>query len=248
MEDSTPISVALTNLGKYNEGCLAFKWLGLPATTEQVQQAFREIGIDGIRYEEWFLSDYESTLIGVGGQIGEYSNLDELNYLATLITEMEPHEKRVFEAVAEWGDHTDSIKDLINVAHNLDSFYLDTEIHSTNDLGYSRQEEQGEQIRTLLGSFPLYMKDEAAAITSYIETLESNFNVERYGEGIESCEFGAYTEHGYITGGECITEHYDGWEVPEEYKITSYPKPRGIEQMERAAAGGADKNTPEPER
>lgn len=26
------LKIALTNLGKYNEGCLVYKWLDLPAT------------------------------------------------------------------------------------------------------------------------------------------------------------------------------------------------------------------------
>ena len=55
------------------------EWLALPTAPEQVKQCFQRIGIDSINYEEFFLTDYESTVDGVSDYIGEYSNLNELN-------------------------------------------------------------------------------------------------------------------------------------------------------------------------
>ena len=40
----------IANLGKYSAGQLAETILSFPATTEQVQAALREIGVDGLRY------------------------------------------------------------------------------------------------------------------------------------------------------------------------------------------------------
>lgn len=227
MEHDAPISVALTNLGKYNEGCLAFKWLDLPATTEQVQQAFREIGVDGIRYEEWFLSDRESTLAGVIDHIGEYSSLDELNYLATLVEDMAEHERDVFEAAAEYGGDISSVKDLINVAQNLEKYDLYPSVHSESDYGY-------------------YLADEGCI--DIPDHLVNYFDHEAYGRDCMLEETGTLTDNGYIRDtGASITEYYDGMEVPEEYKITRYPTPKGIEQMERAGAAD-EKTAPAPER
>lgn len=42
----------MTNLGKYNEGQLAYERVAFPTDTETVQAALKKIGIDGIRYEE----------------------------------------------------------------------------------------------------------------------------------------------------------------------------------------------------
>ena len=39
----------VTNLGKYNEGILAFALLKFPATTEEVQAILKRIGVDGVR-------------------------------------------------------------------------------------------------------------------------------------------------------------------------------------------------------
>ena len=42
----------ITNLGKYNEGRLVGETLKFPATTEEVQSLLKNIGVDGVRYEE----------------------------------------------------------------------------------------------------------------------------------------------------------------------------------------------------
>ena len=53
------INVYITNLGKYNEGDLIGKWLELPATDEEIENVIKEIGIDGVLYEEYFFTDWE---------------------------------------------------------------------------------------------------------------------------------------------------------------------------------------------
>ncbi|MDG0860345.1 antirestriction protein ArdA [Staphylococcus equorum] len=67
-------AIYLTNLGKYNEGDLIGKWINVPCTLEKFNETLKEIGVDGIRYEEYFLTDWEN----IEG-IGEYSNIDEVN-------------------------------------------------------------------------------------------------------------------------------------------------------------------------
>ena len=49
----------MTNLGKYNEGQLVYERVAFPTDTETVQAALKKIGIDGIRYEEIFIADYD---------------------------------------------------------------------------------------------------------------------------------------------------------------------------------------------
>ncbi|AWK51070.1 antirestriction protein ArdA [Clostridium beijerinckii] len=73
------INVYITNLGKYNEGDLIGKWLELPATDEEIENVLKEIGIDGVLYEEYFFTDWE---VIDGIEIKEYSSLKELNEIA----------------------------------------------------------------------------------------------------------------------------------------------------------------------
>ena len=54
----TPFEAYVTNLGKYNEGRLVGEFLKFPTTTEEVQALLKRIGIDGVRYEEIFITDY----------------------------------------------------------------------------------------------------------------------------------------------------------------------------------------------
>ena len=76
------INVYITNLGKYNEGDLIGKWLELPATDEEIENVLKEIGIDGVLYEEYFFTDWEAI---DGIEISEYSSLKELNEIAATL-------------------------------------------------------------------------------------------------------------------------------------------------------------------
>ena len=53
----------ITNLGKYNEGELVGETLKFPTTTEEVQGLLKRIGVDGVRYEEFFIpGTFESSV------------------------------------------------------------------------------------------------------------------------------------------------------------------------------------------
>ena len=67
--------IAITNLGKYAEGELVFKWVDLTdfscADDFFESGVFKEIGIgsprwDGSSYDEWFISDIDCDIPGVG--------------------------------------------------------------------------------------------------------------------------------------------------------------------------------------
>ena len=75
----------VTNLGKYNEGRLMGAPLNFPTTTEEVQALLKRIGVDGVRYEEIFITDFESDILGLYDHLGEYESIDELNHLAHLL-------------------------------------------------------------------------------------------------------------------------------------------------------------------
>ena len=82
------IELCLTNLGKYNEGELVYTRLVLPATTEEIQTAYDEIGVaDGTMYEESFISDYETDINGLS--ISEYASIDDLNELAEELSNLD---------------------------------------------------------------------------------------------------------------------------------------------------------------
>ena len=101
----TVFEAYITNLGKYAEGQLVGETLKFPATTEEVQSLLKNIGVDGVRYEEFFITAFDGDVMGLYDYLTEYENLDELNHLAHLISELDSDEIETLVAVLNKGDH-----------------------------------------------------------------------------------------------------------------------------------------------
>ena len=86
-------------------GQLVGETLKFPATTEEVQSLLKNIGVDGVRYEEFFITAFDGDVMGLYDYLTEYENLDELNHLAHLISELDSDEIETLEAVLNKGDH-----------------------------------------------------------------------------------------------------------------------------------------------
>lgn len=184
------------------------EWVDFPTTKKTIQDVFSRIGIDGIRYEEWFCSDYETTVDGLHDCLSEYMNLDELNYLASQISNLKPYELEHFEAAIALGNYTNSLADLINLVQNVDIVYFYSDIDSQYDLGYYWVEESGCYDIATLGSLSNYIDYEAFGLDIALET------------GGIFLSNGGYAE----PTGDDLTEFYDG-KVPEEHKIAFHPSP-----------------------
>ena len=135
-----PFAAFITNLGKYNEGSLVGEWVKFPTTAEELQKVFERIGIGskddfGQPYEEWFITDYDCYVDGLYDKLGEYENLDELNYLASKLDEMSQGEYEQFQAAMEIGDHSGSLQEIINLTENLDCYDVYPDIRDHDDLG-----------------------------------------------------------------------------------------------------------------
>ena len=125
----------ITNLGKYNEGELVGETLKFPTTTEEVQGLLKRIGVDGVRYEEFFITSFDGDVLGLYDYLTEYENLDELNHLACLLSELDQGDLEKFEAVIDSGEHTSSVADLINLAQNLDCYEFYPGVEDDETLG-----------------------------------------------------------------------------------------------------------------
>jgi myo-inositol-1-phosphate synthase len=130
-EEKEMMKIALTNLGKYNEGELVFKWLSLPYTEDELEEALEEIGIDNEEYEEYFISDVEITspYDVLDLEVGEYENLETLNELAERLDILSIDEILKLAAMIEWGTHME----LIDALDDIDSYCLDGSIDTTSD-------------------------------------------------------------------------------------------------------------------
>ena len=204
-----PFAAFITNLGKYNEGALVGEWVKFPTTAEELKKAER-IGIGarddfGQTYEEWFITDYDCYVDGLYDLLGEYANLDELNYLASKLDDMSQDEYERFQAAMEIGDHTGSIQELINLTENLDCYDIYPDIHDHDDLGrYYIEELDAMQVP---------------------EHLRNYIDYEAYGRDIALEESGQFTDLGYVRDtGDSFHEYYDGerGSIPEEYRVMTF--------------------------
>ena len=202
----------MTNLGKYNEGQLVYERVAFPTDTETVQVALKKIGIDGIRYEEIFISDYDGPMPQLHKHLGEYESINELNHLACLLSELSQDELAVFEAVMDSGEYTGSVKDLINLSQNLDSYSFYSDVHTEEDLGR------------------MYLQElEAVPVP---EHLIDYIDYEAYGRDARINEGGHFAPGGYVQGGHSFKERYQGIEdIPDEHRVFSMPKVPIREQM-----------------
>lgn len=89
------LAAAITNLGKYQEGVLAYVWLDLPATDAELDAALRRVGVGspdtfGIPYEEWFVTDYDdNTGLAAARALGEFPSLEKMNAAAEFAEQLE---------------------------------------------------------------------------------------------------------------------------------------------------------------
>lgn len=110
------LRIYLTNLGKYNEGELLGEWVELPVSEEELDAVKERIGINE-QYEEWSITDYETDIEGV--EVGEYSNIEELNELAEQLEDFDEYGKKAIQAMLLDGyEFSEAIEKANNVEYN----------------------------------------------------------------------------------------------------------------------------------
>ena len=199
------LSGYLSNLGKYTEGRPAGEWVSFPTTAAHLKEVFDRIGIDFKHYEEWHFTEYQSSVPGLTQHLSEYSHPDELNYLAKLLSMQFDDDREKFVAALTYGDHTDSLQDIINLAQNLDCYWIYPSVKNEEDYGH-------------------YLVDELEE-PELPEEAKKYFMYEEYGRDTSINDDGMFTEQGYIYNNRnTFTEWYDGRDVPQEYRVTPQPE------------------------
>ena len=217
-----PFAAFITNLGKYNEGDLVGEWVKFPTTAEEMKEVFRRIGIGqkddfGQTYEEWFITDYDCYVDGLYDKLGEYENLDELNYLASKLDEMSQSEYAQFQAGMELGDHCGSLQEIINLTENLDCYEIYPDIEDYDDLGRYYIEELD--------------------VMQVPEHLKNYIDYEAYGRDVAIDENGTFTDLGYVRDtGDRFCEYYDGecGSIPEEYRVMTFQEESELTEDEKS--------------
>ena len=152
------------------------------------------------------------------------AGLDELNYLGNLLAMQRDEDRDKFTAAVALGERAGSVKDLINLAQNLDCYWLYPTVQNEEDYGY-------------------YLIDELDEL-ELPEEAKKYFMYEDYGRDAAINDGGRFTEQGYIYNNKnTFTEWYNGKEsdIPREYRVMSFPQPHHPDpskvEMDAAAPG-----------
>lgn len=163
-------NVWIGNLGKYNEGELVGKWVELPC--DDFEEVFDSIGINEM-YEETFIGDYENDY---GIEVGEYDNLEQLNYYAAVLEAMREDES-VIEAIISYYCDIDAA---ISVLESGD-YMVYWHCYSMDDVAYNLYEETGRLAEIEKFGLPSYYIDWGAI-----------------GRGLETAGHFISSDNGYI--------------------------------------------------
>ena len=221
--DEPILSGYLSNLGAYAGGRPAGEWVTFPTTAGHMKEVFDRIGIDFKNYGEWHFTEFQSPIPGLAAKLGEHEHPDELNYLGKLLSMQFDDDREKFTAAIALGDHASSVEELINLAQNLDCYWIYPSVHNEEDYGH-------------------YLVDELEE-PELPEEAKKYFMYEEYGRDAAINDGGAFTEWGYVYNNRnTFTRWYDGRDVPEEYRVTpvppepEHPDPEKVE-MDAAPAG-----------
>ncbi len=210
--------ILIDSRSRFETGEPGGAWLPMPATAGQLHAAMQSVGITKDNPQDFFINGFANTEdcpFDVPLAVIQNGSVDELNYLGNLLSMQRDEDKEKFTAAVTHGEYAGDLKDLINLAQNLDCYWLYPTVQSEEDYGYYLVDELGEP------ELP--------------EDVKKYFMYEEYGRDCAINEGGRFTEQGYIYNNKnTFTEWYDGRDVPEEYRIMSYP------QQERPAPEKSD--------
>ena len=99
-----------------------------------LNRVLEEIGINE-QYEEYFITDYENTIVGIGEAISEYSSVAALNKLAQRLEVLSDADTDKLGAVLECESCT-SVSEVIDLLDELDEFDLLPDVTDDKALGH----------------------------------------------------------------------------------------------------------------
>ena len=224
---SEQFSILIDSRTRFETGEPGGVWLSMPTTKEQLHEAMQRVGITADNPQNFFINGFANTEqqpFDVPLPVIQSAGLDELNYLGNLLAMQRDEDRDKFTAAVALGERAGSVKDLINLAQNLDCYWLYPTVQNEEDYGY-------------------YLIDELDEL-ELPEEAKKYFMYEDYGRDAAINDGGRFTEQGYIYNNKnTFTEWYNGKEsdIPREYRVMSFPQPHRPEpskvEMDAAAPG-----------
>ena len=232
---SEQFSIMIGNRSRFEAGDPGGYWLDMPATKEQLHKAMQSVGITADNPQDFTIrgfSDDPEKHIALPYDMVCAADVDELNFLAARIEQLDPAEIGKLNAALQQKNGLANIGQVIDFTYNVDFYVHIPEVHTYRDLGDYYLNQSG--------------------MVQMPEEWKGGIDLSTFGRNAAAQEKGAFTEYGYIVeSGDEWERQFEGREVPEEYRIMSYPQPERGEQdkayMDAAETQQADAQAAEPQ-
>ena len=236
---SEQFSIMIGNRSRFDAGDPGGYWLDMPATKEQLHEAMRNVGITADNPQDFSIrgySDDPEKHIALPYEMVCAADVDELNFLAARLEQLDPAEVGKLNAALQQKNGLANIGQVIDFTYNVDFYVHIPEVHNYHDLGDYYLNQSG--------------------MVQMPEEWKGGIDLSTFGRNAAAQEKGAFTEYGYIVeSGDEWERQFEGREVPEEYRIMSYPQPERGEQdkaymdaaeTQQAAVQAAEPQQPRP--
>ena len=211
---SEQFSIMIGNRSRFEAGDPDGYWLDMPATKEQLHEAMQSVGITADNPQDFSIrgfSDDPEKHIALPYDMVCAASVDELNFLAARIEQLDPAEIGKLNAALQQKNGFENIGQVIDFTYNVDFYVHIPEVHTYRDLGDYYLNQSG--------------------MVQMPEEWKGGIDLTAFGRNAAEQEKGAFTEYGYIVeSGDEWERQFEGREVPEEYRIMSYPQQERGEQ------------------
>ena len=215
-QETEQFAILIDSRTRFETGEPGGYWLSMPATKEQLHEAMQSVGITADNPQDFFIhgySDREDRHIALPYDMVCAAQVDELNFLAARLETLDASGIAALNAATQRRNGFENIGQLIDFTYNEDFFVHIPEVHTPRDLGDYYLNKSG------MVQMPAEWKNSIDLIA--------------FGRNAAAQEKGSFTEYGYLVeSGDAWEKHFEGRDVPEEYRIMSYPQPT----VERDAA------------
>ena len=206
---SEVFSILIDSRSRFEAGELSSAWLSLPTTAEQLHAAMQSVGITADNPQDFFINGYSYPIdkpLALPYDMVCAAGIDELNFLAARLEALAPADLDELNAAAQRRPGFDNIGQIIDYTYNLDFFVHIPEVQTVRDLGDYYLNKSG--------------------MVDMPEDWKRGIDLTAFGRNAAQHERGSFTPYGYIVeSGDNWERHYEGRDVPEEYRIMSYPQP-----------------------
>ena len=208
-KETEQFAILIDSRTRFETGEPGGYWLSMPATKEQLHEAMQSVGITADNPQDFFIhgySDREDRHIALPYDMVCAAQVDELNFLAARLETLDVSGIAALNAATQRRNGFENIGQLIDFTYNEDFFVHIPEVHNPRELGDYYLNKSG------MVQMPAEWKNSIDPIA--------------FGRNASAQEKGSFTEYGYLVeSGDAWEKHFEGRDVPEDYRIMSYPQP-----------------------